>query len=94
MKENTVGTITRVNGPLIEAKLSTMVQMMELVQVSEWRLIGEVLGINGDIANIQVYEDTSGVKPGDSIYGTGLPLSVELGHGLIGNVFDGIQRPL
>lgn len=94
MKENTVGTITRVNGPLIEAKLSTMVQMMELVQVSEWRLIGEVLGINGDIANIQVYEDTSGVKPGDSIYGTGLPLSVELGPGLIGNVFDGIQRPL
>ncbi|NPV01676.1 MAG: V-type ATP synthase subunit A, partial [Brevinematales bacterium] len=56
--------------------------------------IGEVLGINGDIANIQVYEDTSGVKPGDSIYGTGLPLSVELGPGLIGNVFDGIQRPL
>ena len=94
MKENTVGTITRVNGPLIEAKLSTMVQMMELVQVSEWRLIGEVLGINGDIANIQVYEDTGGVKPGDSIYGTGLPLSVELGPGLIGNVFDGIQRPL
>ena len=94
MIENAVGTITRVNGPLVEAKLNTMVQMMELVQVSEWRLIGEVLGIDDDIANIQVYEDTSGVKPGDLIYGTGLPLSVELGPGLIGNVFDGIQRPL
>jgi V/A-type H+-transporting ATPase subunit A len=94
MKENIVGTINRVNGPLIEAKLDCMVQMMELVQVSEFRLIGEVLGISGDIANIQVYEDTSGVKPGDKIYGTGLPLSVELGPGLIGNVFDGIQRPL
>ena len=94
MDNNIVGKIIRVNGPLITAELTAMVQMMELVQVSEWKLIGEVLSIDGKTATIQVYEDTSGVKPDDIIYGTGLPLSVELGPGIIGNVFDGIQRPL
>ncbi|MGC8764533.1 MAG: V-type ATP synthase subunit A [Brevinematia bacterium] len=88
------GKIFKVNGPIISAKLSEMLKMMELVYVSEFHLVGEVLAIENDIATIQVYEDTSGVKPGDEIYGSGLPLSVELGPGLIGNVFDGIQRPL
>ena len=94
MEKLAVGKITRVNGPIIQAKLSEMLKMMELVEVSEYHLIGEVLNIKKDMATIQVYEDTSGVKPGDSVYGTGLPLSVELGPGIIGNIIDGIQRPL
>lgn len=94
MDSNAVGKIIKVNGPIIKAELTEMLKMMELVQVSEYHLIGEVLSIQGMFATIQVYEDTSGIKPGDLIYGTGLPLSVELGPGIIGNVFDGIQRPL
>lgn len=88
------GKILKVNGPIIRAELSEMLRMMELVEVSEYHLVGEVLSIQGDQATIQVYEDTSGVKPGDFVYSTGLPLSVELGPGIIGNIFDGIQRPL
>ncbi len=88
------GRIFKINGPIVSAKLTEMLKMMELVYVSELHLVGEVLAIENDIATIQVYEDTSGVKPGDKVYGSGLPLSVELGPGLIGNVFDGIQRPL
>lgn len=68
--------------------------MMEQVTVSDYHLVGEVIGLRQNIATIQVYEDTSGVRPGDPVYGTGAPLSVELGPGLIGNIFDGIQRPL
>lgn len=94
MESQPVGSIVKVNGPIIRAALKEPVTMMELVEVSNYRLIGEVLSIRGDSAVIQVYEDTSGVKPGDPVFGTGLPLSVELGPGLIGNVFDGIQRPL
>ncbi len=94
MEQNQIVIIKRVNGPIIEAKVSTMVQMMELVHISSLMLVGEVLSIEKDNAVIQVYEDTSGVKPGDKVYGSGLPLSVELGPGIIGNVFDGIQRPL
>lgn len=94
MESKAVGKIIKVNGPIIRAELTEMLKMMELVQVSEYKLIGEVLSIKGSFAVIQVYEDTSGIKPGDSIFGTGLPLSVELGPGIIGNVFDGIQRPL
>ncbi|MCX7820720.1 MAG: V-type ATP synthase subunit A [Brevinematales bacterium] len=92
--DKVAGRIFKINGPIVSAKLKEMLKMMELVYVSELRLVGEVLAIENDIATIQVYEDTSGVKPGDEVYGSGLPLSVELGPGLIGNVFDGIQRPL
>lgn len=94
MESKAVGTIIKVNGPIIKAKLTDMLKMMELVEVSQYHLIGEVLSIQDDLATIQVYEDTSGIKPGEAIYGTGLPLSVELGPGIIGNIFDGIQRPL
>jgi V/A-type H+-transporting ATPase subunit A len=94
MDSKAVGKITRVNGPIVQAALTDMLKMMELVEVSGYHLVGEVLSIRGDSATIQVYEDTSGVKPGDPVFGTGLPLSVELGPGVIGNVFDGIQRPL
>lgn len=94
MKQKQVGIIKRINGPIIEAEVDEMVQMMELVHISSLMLIGEVLSIDKNKATIQVYEDTTGVKPGDAVYGSGLPLSVELGPGIIGNIFDGIQRPL
>jgi len=70
------------------------VKMYELVSVGKEGLIGEVIRIQGDVATIQVYEDTSGVRPGEKVYGSGMPLYVELGPGLIGTIYDGIQRPL
>ncbi|MGA2141225.1 MAG: V-type ATP synthase subunit A [Brevinematales bacterium] len=94
MDSKKAGVILKINGPIIHAKLTDMLQMMELVEVSDYHLIAEVLSIRGDIAIIQVYEDTSDIKPGDPVYSTGLPLSVDLGPGIIGNIFDGIQRPL
>ncbi len=89
-----VGVITWVSGPVVRARIVGPVVMLEQVEVSDDHLVGEVIGIEGDSATIQVYEDTGGIRPGDSIYGVGLPLSVELGPGLVGRIFDGIQRPL
>ncbi len=94
MKERIIGTIRRINGPVITAEGIDDAMMMELVHVGESRLVGEVITMRNQTAVIQVYEDTTGVKPGEPIYGSGLPLSVELGPGLIGNIYDGIQRPL
>lgn len=94
MKERLIGRVKRVNGPVIEAEGITDAMMMELVRVSEARLIGEIIKLSAGKAIIQVYEDTTGVAPGDNIYGAGMPLSVELGPGLIGTIYDGIQRPL
>ena len=94
MKERIIGTIRRINGPVITAEGISDAIMMELVHVGEFRLVGEVIKMRNQSAVIQVYEDTTGVKPGEPIYGSGLPLSVELGPGLIGNIYDGIQRPL
>jgi V/A-type H+-transporting ATPase subunit A len=68
--------------------------MMELVEVGEDHLLGEIIGLENDSLTIQVYEETSGMRPGAPVFGTGLPLSVELGPGLIGSIFDGVQRPL
>lgn len=89
-----VGTVKWINGPVIRAEGSRHVGMMELVEVGEEHLIGEVIGLNGDMITIQVYEETSGMHPGAPVFGTGLPLSVELGPGLLRSIFDGIQRPL
>lgn len=89
-----VGTVKWINGPVIRAEGSRNVGMMELVEVGEEHLIGEVIGLNGNIITIQVYEETSGMHPGAPVFGTGLPLSVELGPGLLRSIFDGIQRPL
>ena len=94
MNERIIGTISRINGPVITAEGITDAMMMELVHVGEARLVGEVVKLRGERAVLQVYEDTTGIKPGEPIYGSGLPLSVELGPGLIGNIYDGIQRPL
>jgi V/A-type H+/Na+-transporting ATPase subunit A len=89
-----VGIVTWINGPVIRARGSRHVSMLELVEVGEEHLIGEVIGLNGDIITAQVYEETSGMRTGAPMFGTGLPLSVELGPGLLTSIFDGIQRPL
>ncbi|MFP4011272.1 MAG: V-type ATP synthase subunit A [Spirochaetaceae bacterium] len=94
MSERIVGVVARVNGPVIHARGVTDAMMMELVFVGEARLVGEIVKLTGDRAIIQVYEDTTGVHPTEEIYGSGMPLSVELGPGLIGTIYDGIQRPL
>ncbi len=92
--ERIIGQVRRVNGPVIIARGVSDALMLELVRVGEVRLVGEVIKLEGDNAVIQVYEDTTGLAPGENIYGSGLPLSVELGPGLIGTIYDGIQRPL
>ncbi len=88
------GTIVKVAGPLVVAEGMSGVKMYDVVLVSEMRLVGEVIELRGDRASIQVYEETGGIGPGEPVYTTGLPLSVELGPGLMGNIYDGIQRPL
>ena len=90
----TTGTITKVAGPLVIAEGMREANMFDVVRVSEQRLIGEIIEMHGDRASIQVYEETSGLGPGETVESTGIPLSVELGPGLIGSIFDGIQRPL
>ncbi len=89
-----VGRIARIAGPLVVAEGMTGAQMFEMVEVGEERLVGEINRVVGDKAYIQVYESTSGLRPGEPVYGTGAPLSVELGPGVIGQIYDGIQRPL
>ncbi|MEW6381312.1 MAG: V-type ATP synthase subunit A [bacterium] len=94
MKLKVVGIVDWINGPVVKAVDIHSVEMMELVEIGEERLIGEIIELDEDRATIQVYESTTGLKPGSCVYGTGIPLSVELGPGLIGNIYDGIQRPL
>lgn len=89
-----VGTVTWINGPVIRARGSRHVSMLELVEVGEEHLVGEIIGLKGDTLTAQVYEETSGMRPGAPVFGTGLPLSVELGPGLLTSIFDGVQRPL
>jgi V/A-type H+/Na+-transporting ATPase subunit A len=89
-----VGTITWISGPVVRARGSRRVGMLELVEVGNEHLVGEVIGLRGDIMTVQVYEETSGMQPGAPIFGTGLPLSVELGPGLIQSIYDGVQRTL
>jgi len=88
------GIITKVSGPLVLAKNMQKAKMYEVVKVSKKKLIGEVIELKGDTASIQVYEETSGIGPGEPVYLTGEPLSLELGPGILDNIYDGIQRPL
>ncbi len=88
------GRAVWISGPVVKADLTKDVFMGEQVEVGGARLIGEVIGVSGRQALIQVYEDTDGMKPDEPVFGTGLPMFVTLGPGLIGSVFDGIQRPL
>ncbi|MDP9490321.1 MAG: V-type ATP synthase subunit A [Thermoproteota archaeon] len=88
------GRIVWVSGPAVKADGMSTVKMYETVEVGDSKLIGEVIRLTGDVAFIQVYESTSGLKPGEAVTGTGQPLSVLLGPGIIGRIYDGIQRPL
>lgn len=89
-----VGKIIKVSGPLVVAEGMDEANVYDVVQVSDRKLIGEIIEMRGDRASIQVYEETTGIGPGEPVYTTGEPLSVELGPGLIEAMFDGIQRPL
>jgi len=91
MKE---GRIVKVSGPLVVAEGMSGSRMYDVAYVGEQKLLGEIIELRGDRASIQVYEETSGIGPGDPVFGTGMPLSVELGPGLIESIFDGIERPL
>ena len=88
------GKIIKVSGPLVVASGMEDANVYDVVEVSKDKLIGEVIEMRGDQASIQVYEETTGIGPGDEVYTTGAPLSVELGPGMIEQMFDGIQRPL
>ncbi len=83
-----------INGPVITVKGPTEFKMMEMVHVGKENLVGEIIGINDEYTTVQVYEETTGLKPGDPITGTGNPMNVLLGPGIIDNIFDGIERPL
>jgi len=87
------GRITNVSGPVVEAK-GLDARMNDVVRVGEEELMGEVIEIEGEVTTIQVYEETSGISPGEPIYTTGAPLSVELGPGILDSIYDGVQRPL
>lgn len=91
MKE---GTIIKVSGPLVEAGGMEDANIQDVVEVSDKGLIGEIIEMKGDVAFIQVYEETTGIGPGEPVTSLGAPLSVELGPGLVGQIYDGIQRPL
>jgi len=88
------GSISKISGPVIEAKDMLGVKINDVVKVGNENLIGEVIRLDKDRATIQVYEETSGLMPGEPVLGTGKPLSLELGPGLLGSIYDGIQRPL
>jgi len=88
------GKITKVSGPLIEASGLSDANIYDVVEVSKDKLIGEIIEMRGDVASIQVYEETTGIGPGDPVVSTGHPLSVELGPGMLRHMYDGIQRPL
>ena len=88
------GIIRKVSGPLVIASGMRDANMFDVVRVSHQRLIGEIIEMHGDEASIQVYEETSGLKPGEEVVSMGVPMSVELGPGLITSIYDGIQRPL
>ena len=89
-----MGKVIKVSGPLIVADGMGDSKMFDVVKVGKDRLIGEIIELRGEFASIQVYEETAGIGPGDEVVDTGAPLSVELGPGLIGGIYDGIQRPL
>ncbi|MFO8007898.1 MAG: V-type ATP synthase subunit A [Candidatus Brocadiia bacterium] len=92
--DHSTGTVTRVSGPIVEAEGMSHAGALEVVRVGEGGLVGEVLKVNGDVATIQVYEYTGGLRPGTEVRATGRPLSVLLAPGLLGDIYDGLQRPL
>ncbi|XP_063213593.1 V-type proton ATPase catalytic subunit A-like [Chroicocephalus ridibundus] len=93
-RESLLGSVHGVSGPVVTATRMAGAAMYELVRVGHAELVGEIIRLDGDMATLQVYEETSGVRVGDPVLRTGKPLSVELGPGILGSIFDGIQRPL
>lgn len=91
---NKTGTIYGINGPIIQLKGKTGFRMSEMVYVGEEKLVGEVISLNSRLTTIQVFEETTGLKPGETVTSSGAPLSVTLGPGILNNIFDGIERPL
>ncbi len=89
-----MNTIFSINGPVVKVRDTKDFSMLEMVYVGEKRLIGEVIGINSDETTIQVYESTTGLKPGEPVEGSSMPMSATLGPGILSNIFDGIERPL
>lgn len=94
MANEQTGTIVKISGPLVVAAGMKGTRMFDVVRVAEEKLVGEIIKLDGDTASIQVYENTTGLKPGDPVYATGAPLSVELGPGILKAIYDGVQRPL
>ena len=94
LSKSTVGIVSRIAGSFITAKHMTGARMFELVKVGEVGVIGEIIRLKGDAGIIQAYEETEGLRLGEKVVGTGKPLSVELGPGILGQIFDGVQRPL
>lgn len=92
--EKITGRTMSVNGPVVKAEGLSLCKVREMVMVGEKKLLGEVISLEGERATIQVYEETEGLRAGEPIYATGAPLSLTLGPGMVGNIFDGIQRPL
>ncbi len=88
------GKVIWISGPAVKAEGMAAAKMYETVEVGEARMVGEIIRLTGDVAFVQVYESTSGLRPGEPVYGTGLPLSVSLGPGMMGKIYDGLQRPL
>ena len=87
-------TISRISGPVVGAKDIGGAQMFDVVRIGEMGLIGEIIRLEGNTAQIQVYEDTTGLRPGEKVVNTNRPLSLQLGPGLLKSIYDGIQRPL
>ena len=88
------GKIIWISGPAVKADGMSTAQMYETVEVGKDKIVGEIIRLTGDTAFIQVYESTSGLTPGEPVVGTGSPLSVTLGPGMMGTIYDGLQRPL
>jgi V/A-type H+/Na+-transporting ATPase subunit A len=93
-EKNITGTIDKISGPLVVAAGMRGAKMYDVVHVGQQQLVGEIIELSGDTASIQVYEETSGLKPGDPVVSTGSPLSLTLGPGMLSAIYDGIQRPL
>ncbi|MCI9559943.1 V-type ATP synthase subunit A [Clostridiaceae bacterium] len=94
MAANKTGTIYKINGPIIQLKQDVGFAMNEMVYVGKERLVGEVIGLSVETTTIQVYEETTGIRPGETVIGTGAPVTVTLAPGILRNIFDGIERPL
>ncbi|MHA2171431.1 MAG: hypothetical protein ACXAB7_16205 [Candidatus Kariarchaeaceae archaeon] len=93
-QQEIVGSITRIAGPLVQATGMLGVRLYDVARIGNLKLIGEIIKIDGDVVSIQCYENTDGIFPGEPVVGTGEPLSVMLGPGLMSQIYDGIQRPL